>query len=914
MIKTTDARLALPLLTGMLVLGLGAVSPAGAQITAGVDVNTSQKAGADSECAIAKNPTNKMQLFAACNTAGAGLFAARSDDLGNTWTYPDPADKTIADGDAGQGPAACCDPTLTWDTFGNLYLGYLDAAGANVVVLNSTDGGATWNTLATFPGSVDQPTVVAAATAGAAATSPVAVWVVWNQSGTMRASGAPVTGLGTIGAFTAMQTVPGTLNCTYGDVAIAPSGVVVQTCQTGNGNTTGPTNILVHTDADGLGPGNFGAGVVATTTNLGTFDAIPPQAARTIDSEAGLAYDSFASSPHFGRLYLVYTEETALENNDTDIMVRFSDNDGAAWSAPIRVNDDPAIPIRSQFLPRIASNPLSGNIAVCWHDARNSATNTAMQEFCTMATPAGAAPTFMANAAVSDGASTSTGASVEFGDYSGMAYFQGRVHPIWGDTSNSTGDNPNTTFNFDAYTDRVSGGAAAMEGDPHMKTVDGVHYDFQSAGEFVSLRGDGLEIQTRQTAIATSFFPGANPYTGLATCASLNTAVAARVGSRRITYQPNISGVPDPSGLQLRVDGMLRTLDADGIDLGDGGRIRKTAASGGFEIEFPNETRLVVTPGWWASQAKWYLNVNVYDTTATEGITGVLAPGSWLPALPDGSSLGPRPSSLAARYTQLYQTFADTWRVSDATSLFDYAPGTSTADFTLASWPKDSAPCELPREPVAKPLNAEAAQQACANLIDADRRANCVFDVAVTGERRFAYTYLVTQALELGTPLPPEPGPDGSPPAASRALSLHVGYPIALGDFDDAGADGTGSVAIDLEWRYAPRRSLELVLGRYAFEVDPSAVDVDIDGLSFYYKAYSAAAGAPRWFWQLGPGVFDVQPGQSTEGASGGLGWQKPISSNLEFEAAAQVFHLLSSGAQDDIDFALVQVGLKLTF
>jgi lysyl endopeptidase len=72
--------------------------------------------------------------------------------------------------------------------------------------------------------------------------------------------------------------------------------------------------------------------------------------------------------------------------------------------------------------------------------------------------------------------------------------------------------------------------------------------------------GNGLEILTRQTPIATIFNPGPNPYTGLATCVSLNTAVAARVGAHRVTYQPNFSGVPDPSGLQLRVDGVLTTL------------------------------------------------------------------------------------------------------------------------------------------------------------------------------------------------------------------------------------------------------------------------------------------------------------------------------------------------------------------
>ena len=51
------------------------------------------------------------------------------------------------------------------------------------------------------------------------------------------------------------------------------------------------------------------------------------------------------------------------------------------------------------------------------------------------------------------------------------------------------------------------------------------------------------------------------------TCVALYSAVAARVGKHRVSYEPNISGVPDPSGLQLRVDGVLTTLGPQGIDL-----------------------------------------------------------------------------------------------------------------------------------------------------------------------------------------------------------------------------------------------------------------------------------------------------------------------------------------------------------
>jgi subtilisin family serine protease len=288
------------------------------------------------------------------------------------------------------------------------------------------------------------------------------------------------------------------------------------------------------------------------------------------------------------------------------------------------------------------------------------------------------------------------------------------------------------------------------DGDPHLTTVDGVHYDFQSAGEFVALRdGNGLEIQTRQAPVATAA-PVANAYTGLATCVSLNTAVAARVGARRVTYQPNLSGVPDPSGLQLRVDGVLKTLGAQGLNLGPGGRVVKSSVGDGIEIDFPDGTVLNVTPNWWGSQSKWYLNVSVFHTPASEGIMGAIAPGSWLPALPDGTSLGPRPAPLPQRYSDLYGKFADAWRVADKTSLFDYAPGTSPATFTLNSWPPENPPCVVPDSKPVKPLDPKTAQKLCRAVVDKNRNANCVFDVRFTGEPGFAKTYLLSQRTEAG--------------------------------------------------------------------------------------------------------------------------------------------------------------------
>lgn len=315
----------------------------------------------------------------------------------------------------------------------------------------------------------------------------------------------------------------------------------------------------------------------------------------------------------------------------------------------------------------------------------------------------------------------------------------------WGGIADVGTGSPNVLLHWGSLT------VGTQDGDPHITTVDGLHYDFQGAGEYVSLRDqDGMEIQTRQAAIATTFNPPPNPYTGLATCVSLNTAVAARVGPRRITFQPNLSGIPDPGGLQLRVDGDLVTLGPDGLDLGWGGRVAKTQGDG-IEIHFPNDTILMATPGWWASQSKWYLNVDVLRTRSSAGLMGATSRGSWLPALPDGKSLGPMPAALQQRYAELYQTFGNAWRVTDKTSLFDYAPGTSTATFTLQSWPPLESPCVIAGAAPVQPTTQQRAEQACRAITTDTQRANCIFDVRVTGNPGFAETYLLSQRLRTGS-------------------------------------------------------------------------------------------------------------------------------------------------------------------
>src|SRR5262249_59006797 len=89
----------------------------------------------------------------------------------------------------------------------------------------------------------------------------------------------------------------------------------------------------------GRAPGGFGSGVFVDDTHVGGFNSIPPQAGRSVDAEPGLAWDRTGGA-HNGRVYIVYSLEQKNGSNNTDILVRHSDDNGATWSAPVRVNDD----------------------------------------------------------------------------------------------------------------------------------------------------------------------------------------------------------------------------------------------------------------------------------------------------------------------------------------------------------------------------------------------------------------------------------------------------------------------------------------------------------------------------------------------------------------------------------------------
>jgi hypothetical protein len=419
-------------------------------LVVGSNVNMSRLPASQAEASLAINPTNPNNLVAFSNDDGvsSGIRVYRSTDAGATWSS-----RVITNGD-GLGVRGCCDGETAFDAFGNLFLTYIDFTGGNadaVKVLRSTDGGASFTLQATVAssssGSLDQPNI---------ATGAGSVWVSFNNGTQIEAHGASVTGLGAVGAFGPAELLPGSSGGSFGGISVGPSGQVLATYQAPSGGT-GPSTIFVNLDTDGLGPNGFGNAVTASATNVGGFDRIPPQQRRSIDAEANLAYDR-SGGPHNGRVYLVYTDATTVGSADTDIYARYSDNNGQTWSARQRVNDDSTT--NSQFLPSLAVDQTTGNLAVAFYDSRNAAGGVkggdqTAQVFATVSQDGGVS--FQPNVQVSVGTSNSQTASssTDYGDFMTMDFCANSFYPIWSDNSTALGGNPDLP-NLDIATARVS--------------------------------------------------------------------------------------------------------------------------------------------------------------------------------------------------------------------------------------------------------------------------------------------------------------------------------------------------------------------------------------------------------------------------------------------------------------------------
>ncbi|SCE76745.1 von Willebrand factor type D domain-containing protein [Micromonospora viridifaciens] len=318
--------------------------------------------------------------------------------------------------------------------------------------------------------------------------------------------------------------------------------------------------------------------------------------------------------------------------------------------------------------------------------------------------------------------------------------------------------------------DCPAAGCADSNGDPHLTTFDGLHYDLQAAGEFVAVIGSGLEVQTRQV-----------PYPG-STTVSVNSAVAMNIDGDRVAFYQT------GDGIEVRVAGEMKKISAEALVLPHGGTIARTPEMDAYLVVWPDSSS-----AWVAELGTWGLNLDVrladVRKNAVSGIFGNFD-GS---ADNDLVSRDGKTVDTAPDFDTLYRKFGHSWRVRDGESLFDYPSGQNTHTFTLADFPS--------RPVSAADLTArDVAELICRNagVFEQPYLDDCIVDVAVTGQSAFVAGMAATQAAATGvkvgagqnsapsqTPVPSGHGPlrDGSTVADRITAAVEAKrFDLDLGD------------------------------------------------------------------------------------------------------------------------------------
>lgn len=418
-------------------------------ISFGSNVDISNECGPQSETYITLNTARPKMLAAGSNEIFRlpmrGYYSANG---GTSWggvDLPLPPPKGANGVDFGS------DPTLAFDTRGNLFYGYIvvyfgNGAGVNgsqMAVARSTDGGKTYPSVTFFSfenGSNhfnDKPMITTDTNAG----SPFRdnVYIAWDAAvGGSIGGGIRVATSSDQGAsftVTRADDPSGPGRSIGASPAVGPGGELYVAWNDYVANI-----IAFNRSLDG---GKTWARQRTIAAKAVPFDiAIPAESFR-----AALVYPSLdvdrSSGPHRGRLYCSWMDRTAA--GTTDILLSYSDDQGANWSAPARIADQLSFLV-DRFNHWMSVDPVTGDVNVSFYDTRNDTTGARyMTDVYYTQSKDGGASWLSPNLRISTESSNEHDCGGIFpcaginygnqqGDYEGLVSYGGYSYPVWTDS------------------------------------------------------------------------------------------------------------------------------------------------------------------------------------------------------------------------------------------------------------------------------------------------------------------------------------------------------------------------------------------------------------------------------------------------------------------------------------------------
>ena len=423
--------------------------PSASARAAGPNVDVSNECGPQSETFITLNTLNANSLAGGSNEIfRLPMRGYASSDGGTTWAGVDlPLPPAIGNGiDFGS------DPTLAFDTHGNVFYGYIvvffgqgnGINGTEIAVARSVDGGKTYPLANFFSFSGggdhfnDKPMIAADTNVG----SPFRdnVYLAWDAASGGSSSGgvrfARSTDHGASFSVIRIDNPSGPGRSIAAIPFVGPNGEVYAAW-----NDIAANTIALNLSLDG--GATFGTpGVVANKTI--PFDIRIP----AISFRGALVYPTCdadrSNGRHRGRLYCAWMDSAANGLN-TDIFSAFSDDRGSSWSQRRRVTD--SLASIDRFYPWLSVDAVTGEVNISFYDTRNDNTGMRFMTDVYFTRSTDGINWLSPNLRVSTASSNEHDCNGlfpcnaidygnQYGDYEGLVSFNGISHAIWTDSRN----------------------------------------------------------------------------------------------------------------------------------------------------------------------------------------------------------------------------------------------------------------------------------------------------------------------------------------------------------------------------------------------------------------------------------------------------------------------------------------------